>query len=148
MEMNRSYPLPAFASLWDNLGQLADEGRLISSQEVLRDLEKKEGDVVHNWAKSHESMFLPLTEQVQKLVTEIMATFERLVDARSGKSMSDPFVIATAAVEDCVVVTEEGPGTDLRPKIPHVCAARKMKCIQLRNLIIDEGWRFTRPPSA
>lgn len=142
MEMNRSYPVPAFAPLWDNLAKLAEIGALISSEEVLRDLKKKEGDVVHAWADSHEAMFQPLTEDVQRVVTEIMAKFGRLVDARSGKSMSDPFVIATAVTKGCVVVTEEGPGSEQRPKIPYVCAVLGIKCIRLRDLIVEEGWRF------
>jgi hypothetical protein len=142
MEMNRSYPVAAFGPLWDNLGELAESARLISSEEVLGDLKKKEGDVVYNWAVAHEKMFLPLTEEVQGLVTEIMAKFGRLVDARRGKSMSDPFVIATAALNKCTVVTEEGPGSEQRPKIPYVCHARGMKCIALRDLILAEEWKF------
>src|SRR5436305_146890 len=131
--MNRSYPVPAFVPLWDNLGALVKIERLISSEEVLRDLKKKEGDAVHAWALEHDAMFVPLTEDIQRVVIEIMTAHERLVDARSGKSMSDPFVIATALIKGCVVVTEEGPGSEQRPKIPYVCAARKVKCMRLRD---------------
>jgi hypothetical protein len=131
-----------FPTLWENLSRLAGEGRLVSSAEVLGELKRKEGDVVHAWASRHESIFLEPDQAIQEEVARIMADFPKLVDERSGKSFGDPFVIATAAVHSCTVVTEESGGTPERPKIPTVCAARRIQCVRLLDLIRQERWTF------
>jgi hypothetical protein len=41
---------------------------------------------------------------------------------------------------ECVVVTEEGGGAE---RIPGVCAAYHVLCINLVQLLKDEGWVFT-----
>jgi hypothetical protein len=140
---NRSYPRVVFPTVWENLSQLVKEERLVSSEEVLRELKRKEGDVVYQWAAEHKIMFHPLSTDIQTLVTQIMAQFQELVDARSGKSFADPFVVATAKIHQCVVVTEEAAtGSPARPKIPDVCKSFGMTCIRLVELIRREGWTF------
>jgi hypothetical protein len=142
LQAHRAYPAPHFPTLWTNLSQLISAQRLVSSEEVLRELEKKEGDVVHTWAKAHAQAFLPLVERVQTEVTAIMRDFPKLVDERKQKSFGDPFVIATAIAEGCTVVTEENEGTPERPFIPTVCARRNVSCMKLIDLIRAEGWVF------
>ena len=72
-----------------------------------------------------------------------MATHPRLVDGRTGKSYAAPFVIATAIVNQSIIVTGEGAtGSRDRPKIPDVCRDLKLRCIGFTELIRQEGWRF------
>jgi len=132
--------LPTF---WEKIDQTISEGRLLSSEEVLHELERKEGDTLYKWAGQRRSIFLPLDDAVQKAHIEIMGQFGRLVDGRTGKSYADPWVIATAVVNDCTVVTGEiGTGSLTRPKIPDVCASLGIDCISVMKLIRAEGWRF------
>ena len=42
--------LEMFPTLWDKIDTLVADGRLISSEEVLQELERKEGDTLHNLA--------------------------------------------------------------------------------------------------
>ena len=72
-----------------------------------------------------------------------MSSYPRLVDARTGKSFADPWVIATAHMRKCIVVTEEKPtGRPDRPKIPDVCRGMGVRCISFVELIRQEQWRF------
>lgn len=144
LQLQRVYPQDVFPRLWEHVAALAADGRLISSEEVLLELKRKEGDVVSQWAQQHATIFLPPVEQIQNHVTQIMQQFPRLVDARAGKSFADPFVVATAVLQGCTVVTEEAPtGSTDRPKIPDVCRALKLQCIRLIQMIQQEKWQFS-----
>jgi hypothetical protein len=139
----RWYPPDAFPTFWERIDQTIEEDRLLSSEEVLHDLGRKEGDTLHAWAKQRKDIFLPLDDAVQKAHIQIMARFGQLVDGRTGKSFADPWVIATAVVNDCTVLTGEKPtGTVTRPKIPDVCKSLDIDCIGVMQFIRAEGWRF------
>lgn len=138
----RWYPLELFPSLWDKLGELVSGGKLISSEEVLRELERKE-DGLFAWASNRSEMFVPLTDDIQALTQDILEGFPKLVDSRTGKSFADPFVIATAQATGTTVVTgEKLEGSVSRPKIPNVCDALGIPWIGTVQLISSEGWRF------
>ena len=119
----RWYPREMFPTLWEKVDALIDDGRLFSSEEVLQELERKEGDTLYEWAKERQDYFLSLNDDIQACASQIMANYPRLVDERTGKSFADPWVIATAHTRGCTVVTGERPtdSPDRRPKIPDVC---------------------------
>jgi len=121
---------------------LIQEGRLISSEEVLREIERKE-DSLFAWAKEREQMFIPLDDDIQSATQLVLAKFPKLVDSRTGKSFADPFVIATAQVTRTTVVTgERNEGTPKRPKIPNVCSALGIPWMGTVALIEAEEWTF------
>jgi len=139
----RWYPQEVFPSLWTKVDLLIAERRLISSEEVLQEIERKEGDSLHRWAKEREGLFLPLDDEVQGYVNMVMASHPRLVDGRTNKSYADPFVIATALAKQCIVVTgENATGNRNRPKIPDVCRDMNIRSIGFTELIRQERWRF------
>ncbi len=94
--------------MWQRLEALIDGGDAISSDEVRREIERKD-DLLLAWCKPHAAMFLPLSADIQRAASAILAELPKLVDARTGKSMADPFVVATAQVTRTVLVTEERP---------------------------------------
>lgn len=139
----RWYPREMFPTLWEEVDALIEGARLISSEEVLQELERKEGDTLHERAKERRDMFLPLDNDIQTCELQIMANHPQLVDKRTGKSFADPWVIATAHTNDCTVVTGEKPtGSSDRPKIPDVCQEMRIRCISFVDLIRQEKWRF------
>jgi predicted nucleic acid-binding protein len=139
----RWYPPEVFASLWARIDALIETNRLVSSEEVLQELERKEGDALHVWAVERNHCFLPLDEEIQRHAVSIMATHPRLVDGRTGKSFADPWVIATAQSRGCAVVTGEKPtGHPDRPKIPDVCKNMGIRWLSVTDLIRAEQWRF------
>lgn len=138
---SRLYPRQIFPSLWAKLEDLIAEGRLRASEEVLRELKRKEDDL-HIWAKGQTNLFVPFDEPQSVKVSEILKDFSLLVDSTRNRSAADPFVIALAALNKWIVVSEERGGSDKKPKIPTVCRHYKLVVISLTDMIIREGWSF------
>lgn len=138
-----TYDPETFSGVWERLAGLADDGRLVSSSEVLDELSKK-ADAIHDWAKARESMFLPLTPDVVAETRALLKKYPRLLNERKGRNSADPYVLALAKVKGCVVVSEETPSTNVEtnPKVPSVCAAEGIECIRLPELIKRERWKF------
>jgi len=139
----RNYSPDIMPTLWSRVDGLIERGDLLSSEEVLLELERKHGDDLYKWALQRKGIFLALDDTIQEFGRQIMNDFPTLVDARTGKSFADPWVVATAHVKRAVVVTgERGTGSRQRPKIPDVCAERKIDCLRFADLIRSEGWKF------
>ena len=140
----RAYPPSNFPALWQRIDELVDAGAFLISQAVLWDLEKKSDEVFAWCSEREERLVVAIDDPVQARMGDIMATYPKLVDTRTGKSGSDPFVIALAQVHDpaLTVVTLEHGGTQDRPKIPFVCEAEGINCISLLELIQEQGWTF------
>lgn len=138
----RYYPPEQFPGLWSRLEDLIRDGDLRASEEVLRELQKRD-DAVHAWADEQDGLFVPIDDSVQDAVSEILADHPKLIDTRTNRSAADPFVIALAKTSSCTVITGEGPsGSQKRPHIPDVCKAIGVPWIRLVDLIRIEGWSF------
>lgn len=138
----RYYPPDIFPGLWRRIEGLIGQGALRATEEVLEELKRKDDDVF-KWAKLHMEMFVPIDENIQKVVTTILKDFEKLVDTRKNRSFADPFVIALAFLNNCTIVSgEKETGNPGRPKIPDVCRSWGIRCISLLELIRSEGWSF------
>lgn len=139
----RYYPPDVFPDVWTGLDDLVERGDLRATEEVLVELEKRD-DEIHAWAKERrDKLIVAIDDRVQEKVLEILAQHERLV--RNNRSGADPFVIGLAMVEACAVVTGERlSGSPTRPKIPDVCLAVDVRCIDLLGLFREQGWRFVR----
>ena len=141
---NRYYPPDLFPSLWERFDDLINSGNIIATEEVRIELERKDDDVYH-CALERRQMFIPMYENIQQSARNILAQYPRLIDNRRNRSGADPFVIALAQtqMEDCAVVTYETRGNSQnRPYIPDVCDALGIRCINVRELIQEQGWRF------
>jgi hypothetical protein len=128
-----------FPKLWEQLDQLITEGRLVSSTLVLRECSKQRSEELHGWLKPREAMFITPDETVQGQVDHIVNTYTGLVSAGKEKFQADPFVIAQAKINSYTVITEE-TGIGSLAKIPGVCNAMKVECINLMQLIDEEDW--------
>jgi hypothetical protein len=138
----RHYPPDVFPALWDGIDELITDGKLRATEEVLFELKKKT-DEVYKWAKSRTDLFIPIDDDIQIAVANILQKHERLVDARKNRSAADPFVIALAQLNGCKVVTAEQPSNNLsKPRIPDVCIILNIPSINLLQLVREEGWRF------
>lgn len=143
IQAHADYPQDAFPGFWAQLDALIDEGRLVSSIEVLRELKAHEGDAMHMWGKERKAVFLELSEEIQRAVQEIMAARPELAKQRLNAHRADPFVIATAKVHGATVVTnEQRDGIARRPKIPLVCDGLGIGCVRFAQVIRAEGWVF------
>lgn len=138
----RYYPIDVFPGIWAKLDGLIESGNLIATEEVYYELERQD-DKVFEWARERRSMFLPIDEDIQLFVADILRKYDRLVNTQKGRSAADPFVIALAQQHGCTVVTGESRSYKLhRPKIPDVCDALGLKCIRMLDLFREQGWQI------
>ena len=152
IDLKRLYPSDIFPTLWQRLGDLAENGRLFAPHEVLREVEKRDDELVQ-WLRNHKKMFKDLDEKQLKTVKEILDRFPGLVDPEKETPDADPFVIALAIEEQmarkltlfggkCIVVTQEKPARGDKPKIPDVCVQYEIESIPLDQLFRRENWTF------
>jgi hypothetical protein len=131
----RHYPRDVFPSLWVKLDESISGGQIVSSEEVYVELKKKADDL-HDWIKDRKNMLIPLSEEIQRRSSELLKEYPRLVDTLRGRSMADPFVIATAVELDAVVVTGEVlTGRLDKPRIPDVCQVKNIRWITFLQMI-------------
>ncbi len=136
------FPPTIFPTLWENIEGMIATGTVRSVDLVRDELEGKDDDVPR-WAKAQPALFVPLTEDVQLAVREVLAAHRKLIGVGSGRSGADPFVIALARVHGGTVVTEELLSRNLtKPKIPDVCDAMRIRRLNLMQFIQEQGWIF------
>lgn len=141
----RNYPPDVFPSLWEKIEQLISCGRLLSSEEVYRELvDNNIADDAAFWAKQQKDMFIETSADIESRAIPIIQRFGlRLIDHRRNKSDGDPWLIATAIHHGCTVITEESPaGGPERVKIPDVCQELNLPHLNLLELMRAEKWRF------
>lgn len=138
-ELRRTYPRPPFDAVWKLMDRLVAEGRLLSVELVLDELNVQD-DEVAQWANRNSRLFLRLDRLIQEQARTILGTHAALVDLKKKKSSADPFLIAAAIVHQATVVTQEKPsGGPPKLKIPNVCAAYGVPCIPVLTVIQTEG---------
>lgn len=133
------YPIDVFPTLWTNMDNLVYSGRLFAPSSVFEELKKKD-DAIAAWIKNRQNMIIEIDESIQVQVTYILSNYKDLVDLETGKSMADPFVIATAKAQApfLTVITEENPRSP--KKIPYICTQENIKCINLLGLMREQSW--------
>jgi hypothetical protein len=137
----RFYPRDVFPALWERLEDMLDSGKVVCSDEVLRELSKEEDDLTA-WLRAKPEVFVELSEEIQDATNEILAAHPYIAKEFARRTHADPFVVAVAKVHDCTVVTQEGRGSEAKPRIPLVCEALDIPCIDVISFIRQEGWTF------
>lgn len=135
--MMRVYPRDVFNRVWEHIEGLIDNNQIISSIEVLLELEAVE-DRLLNWAKEQESkgFFLELDVEVQHKAKEVLRTHKNLLDLRKRKSSADVFLIGLALSKGYSIVTEEQhSGGPEKSKIPDVCDFYSLRCMNLLGML-------------
>ncbi len=141
IDLWKHYPCDVFTGLWKNLERMVSEGDLIAPDEVLKELEQKDDELLV-WAKGNKKMFIDLTAEQQQLVKGILKKYPSLVDPSKSIPDADPFVVALGKKNYTVVTSERlrKPGGPM--KIPDACAGEKIKCISLHEMFREERWEF------
>lgn len=142
----RNFYRKTFRTLWENFDALVDDGSIISTREVLREIEDSADDALREWAMRHHHLFTTPTAAEGSFVRKIYAVqhFQHNIEQQKllkGGKIADPFVIAKAAVDDGIVVTME-KFKENGAKIPNVCKHFKVKCLSLEEFMECEGWEF------
>ncbi|GAB3888761.1 DUF4411 family protein [Terrabacter terrigena] len=138
----RAYPPDVFPALWDQIDALGAAGRLMVPEEVLEELAERD-DALHGWVKTRQStLVVPTSRAVMLEARDVLADHAELTKTGTGRGKADPFVIATARMNGCAVVTEERGGSQQKPRIPYVCQQRGVPVHSVLEVIRAEGWTF------
>jgi Domain of unknown function (DUF4411) len=142
----KSYYRNRFPTLWELFDDLVANGQVVSTREVLREIEDCAIVRLRQWAKQHQELFTVPTAAEGAFVAQIYAVerFQQNIEQQKilkGGKNADAFVVAKAAVAGGTVVTMEL----LKPnavRIPNVCSYFKVPCLSLEEFMEKEGWQF------
>lgn len=138
----RHYPPDVFSTVWAHMDASAKKGEIFVIEEVVLELERKDDDI-YKWVKERSAMVVPIDQEVQHHLAEIMSKYGRLVDTRKNRSGCDPWVIALARARGLTVVTgEKATGNLAKPKIPDVCKDLDVPCVEIIDFFRKQGWRW------
>jgi hypothetical protein len=145
VELNSYYP-DIFPAFWQQFNQAVADGDIVSTREVMRELERHEPDHVLNWAQANAQIFSIPTAEETRFVGQILgvAHFQQIIGTKqrlNGTPVADPFVIACAAVKRGTVVTQERPKPN-SAKMPNVCDHFGVPWLDLNGFMRAVGWRF------
>lgn len=137
----RNYPQDVFGSIWNQMDQPARSGLIVIVDEALRELNRKD-DGAYKWICARPSMIVSTNEAIQLEVRNILASYPRLIDSGKNRSGGDPFVVATARLLGYSVITGEMPtGKLAKPKIPDVCRALGIPCLNILEFFRQQKWQ-------
>ena len=124
-----------FSTIWETFEELIDNGQLITSTEIQDEL--KDDDLI-TWSKKHKELFVPLTREVQEKVFEVLKKYPTLIKMKStSNSNGDPFLVATAIINNGCIITNERPGDEKTGDyhIPNVCKGFDIPYMNLHDFI-------------
>lgn len=147
IDLNVLYPQTVFQKVWSNLETLVQANRLISPNEVFKEIEKKD-DELFSWCKNNRRMFVSYNNEHLRYVGEIMTSYPELVYNDALNPVADPFVIAIAIVlkdqsldsSIPIVVAHESRRSPV--KIPAICTHYQIDNMRLLEMFSAEGWKF------
>ncbi len=141
------YPKVLFPSLWRRFESMLSSGRILSTREVLVELEsgKRRTENAYNWAKGNPDLFTPLIGDEGAVVAKIfqVAHFQQIMQRKQSvvSTSADPFIIARADFRAGTVVTEESKPPH-GARIPNICEHFSIPCIKLDGFMQPENWTF------
>lgn len=124
-----------FSPIWESFEQLIDNGQLISSIEVFDEL--KDDDLIE-WSKKHKEIFVPASKEIQDQVKVVLKKYPTFIKMKSSaNSNGDPFLVATAIVNNGCIVTNERSGDEKTCdyKIPNVCKGFDIEYMDLHSFV-------------
>ena len=142
---NRHYGFDFCPGFWDWLVRANAEGRVFSVTKVGDELQD---DDLAPWAKARgEGFFLAPTKKTlgafQKINDWLLGAGYPPTAALEFQSVADFYLVAQALADGHAVVTHERPSGSLkRVKIPDVCAAVGVMCLQPFEMLRREKARF------
>jgi predicted nucleic acid-binding protein len=135
ISLQRLYPSDIFSGLWKRIEELFENGTAISSDEVFEEIQKGSDELVA-WAEKRKEYFYPSDESIQLKVKDILSKYGAMVTSAKKPNAADPFVVALAAQMGCTLVTDEKrSGNERMPKIPNVCDAYGVRCVNFFSFL-------------
>ena len=130
-----------FPSLWKDIEKIIGAKKIISSVEVLNELQARDDDLFA-WAVKNKQGFLPIDriqiEELQKIHIEIenVGHKGRIFDA-------DPWILALGRTKNAYVVSsEKHTGDKGNPRIPDACKFLNIPYIRSSDVFEIEGLSY------
>jgi len=153
IDLDNHYPRRFFESLWSNIEQLMREGRLITIEQVMKEIKHLNRPEIEKWLKQFPGVVRPFSQEIGNCLSEIMAALPDFVDQSKERDEADQPLVALALAEnraqrifsgDFVVLTNERRKrpNERRVRIPDACAHFGIRCFSLFELMEHESWRF------
>ncbi len=141
-----SYFPDVFKAFWTRFDSAVAAGEILSTREVMQELQRQDADHVLDWAKKNAPIFTVPSPAETTFVGNILSVphFQQIIGTKqrlNGTPVADPFVIACAAISRGTVVTEER----LKPnaaRIPNVCDHFGVACTNLEGFLRAKRWSF------
>lgn len=142
----RNYYPARFPTLWERFAELVEEGHIVSTREVFREVQDGPLEQLRQWAQDNQTLFTIPNAAEAGFVANIysVAHFQQNIEQQKllkGGRNADPFVIAKAAIDGCSVVTMELLKAN-SAKIPNICQHFGVACLTLEGFMEAEGWTF------
>lgn len=134
---DRPHRRKIYKSQWNNIDELVRNNIIVTCSEIAGEVED---DQIKNWMKENGLVVLPIDDEVQENVKQVVAANKSLVDFKACKSSGDAFLIATAIKYRLIVITEESQQST--KKIPFTCRELGVDCINILDLCEREMWTF------
>ncbi len=135
-------------SYWEILNDLGAAERIFMPAAVREEITRTEDDLA-DWVKQSDIPVQAVTGPIALALKRIYAhdkAHETLADNSRGRSLADPWVIATALATGACVVTKEEMVTAVNTskiKIPNVCRNMGVRCINDFDFLAEMGARFS-----
>lgn len=140
MLLKRHYSTNVFVSLWSNICQFIDNGKLISLKEVQNELTKEDKEF---WTKIHnknDNFFIDPQDKETDCLSQLEGFKVYDEEWSEGESMSDPLLICFGLANNYIVLTEENQRSEMR--IPYVCRELGVECLNLSQFFEYNEWKF------
>ena len=143
----RNYYPASFPSLWSEITAVTQNGTLRSVREVYNELlNDNRSPFVQEWAKQNKAIFARPSRDEISAVREILAVrhFQSVIGARAmlkGTPVADPFLVASALVNEGIVITEEVRRPNAA-RVPNICEYVDVEFHNLEWFMVEQGWEF------
>lgn len=126
-----------YNTLWQNIDEMIRKAEIVICSEIEDEVED---DALKKWLRRNNCEILPVDANVEQNVKKIVNEHPDLLSFSNMKSSGDAFLIATAMKYRIAVITEETK--DSPKKIPKICEAYSIPCVNITELAEKEGWVF------
>lgn len=138
------YSPEQFPCFWVKFNVFLKSGLVVAHETVKEELDKLDPNLFKTIGGKRHPLFQKMDEGIQKHAREVLKRYESLTKEGTG-GHADPWVVALAKQRSLTVVSEEAPDPRRKHqniKIPDVCAAFSIPCINLRTLVKRQEWIF------
>jgi hypothetical protein len=151
IRLTEYYPKTIFKTLQEKLGEMANQGRLITIEQVMSEYTY---DVAGEWFSRHPDIIRAFSEEINEALLILMRDLPGFVDHSKTFPEADQFLVALAMSEnmrlngnysgDVVLLTQETrkkPASS-RLRIPDACDHYGIACFDLLQMMEQESWEF------